>query len=100
MEKPTPRVNSAQLPSHVGQTVRLVGKVISFTGDIGVLESSDKGQVKENLRWGAPYVEVIGRVGPDLVIEEFTSTDFGQSLDLDLADKVAVLSHTFPDIFQ
>ncbi|CEI99836.1 hypothetical protein RMCBS344292_13916 [Rhizopus microsporus] len=55
MEKPTPRVNSALREKYVGKTVRLVGKITSFSGNTAVLEASDHGQVLVNLNGVKPY---------------------------------------------
>jgi len=43
------RVNSKYLREHVGQTVRLVAKVINIHADTATVEASDGGQVSLTL---------------------------------------------------
>ncbi|CEI97015.1 hypothetical protein RMCBS344292_11158 [Rhizopus microsporus] len=104
MEKPTPRVNSALREKYVGKTVRLVGKITSFSGNTAVLEASDHGQVLVNLngesQWGTQYVEVIGQVDQDFTIREFKTTNMGDNFDLDLANKVVEFGQRCPEIFE
>ncbi|KAI9227827.1 MAG: replication factor A protein 3, partial [Piptocephalis tieghemiana] len=84
MEKPTPRVSSAQLASKAGMTVRLVGKVLQHTGDSALVEACDHGQVPVHLTagsaWGSKYVEVIGKVSDDgTSLQEFNTISLGDS---------------------
>ncbi|KAI8969182.1 replication factor A protein 3 [Mycotypha africana] len=83
MEKPTPRINSALREKYVGRVVRLIGKLVSLSGNTAVIESSDHGQVLVALNgdstWGTDYVEVIGHVEPDFTIKEFKTQNLGNS---------------------
>ncbi|KAI8988659.1 replication factor A protein 3 [Pilobolus umbonatus] len=103
MNKPTPRINSALREKYVGQTVRLVGQVLSFSADTAVIAASDGGQVLVKLNgentWGTKYVEVIGQVSNDFSIVEFKSTNMGEALDLALANKVVEYGQKCPELF-
>ncbi|KAM0786500.1 hypothetical protein ACM66B_001958 [Microbotryomycetes sp. NB124-2] len=103
MERPTPRVNSARLGDYIGRAVRIIGKVISRDGETATLELSDGGQVQVKLNRDSnhrdTYVEVLGRVErPDLV-QELTSCNMGDKIDMDLADRVVEMQMKFPEIF-
>ncbi|KAG0733706.1 hypothetical protein G6F23_013086 [Rhizopus arrhizus] len=83
MEKPTPKVNSVLREKYVSKTVRLIGKIVSFSANTAVLEATDHGHVLIKLngesQWGTQYVEVIGQVEPDFTIREFKTTNLGDS---------------------
>ncbi|CAM0138049.1 unnamed protein product [Umbelopsis sp. WA50703] len=87
MEKPTPRVNSATINNHIGHAVRVTGKVISLNGDSAILEATDNGQIQVQLngqsQWATQYVEVIGQVLAENTLKEFTSTNLGDTFDLE-----------------
>ncbi|KAI8388674.1 replication factor A protein 3 [Radiomyces spectabilis] len=103
MDKPTPRINSQLRENYVGQTVRVVGKVLSFSGDTAVLEATDGGQILVKVngqsQWGSDYMEVIGRVESDFSLMEFKSANMGNSLDMKLADKVVQYGQKCPELF-
>ncbi|KAK4049147.1 hypothetical protein OIV83_004334 [Microbotryomycetes sp. JL201] len=103
MDRPTPRLNSARLGDYIGRNVRIVGKVISRDGDTVTLELSDKGQVQVKLNRDSnhrdAYVEVIGRVERLDLVQELTSCNMGDQIDMDLMDRVVELTHNFTDIF-
>ncbi|CEP08932.1 hypothetical protein [Parasitella parasitica] len=81
MDKPTPRINSSLREKYIGQTVRVIGKLVSLSGDTAVLESTDNGQILVHVngesRWGTDYIEVIGQVEPDFTLKEFKTTNLG-----------------------
>ncbi|KAG0177739.1 hypothetical protein DFQ29_004466 [Apophysomyces sp. BC1021] len=103
MEKPTPRINSVLREKYVDRTVRISGKVISFSGDTAVIQATDGGQVLVKLngenQWGTKFVEVIGRVEKDFSVMEFKSSNLGESFDLDLANKVVEYGQKCPELF-
>ncbi|KAI9301408.1 replication factor A protein 3 [Cunninghamella echinulata] len=86
MEKPTPRINSLIREKYVDQTVRISGKIISFSGETAVIQATDGGQVLVKLngesQWGTDYVEVIGRVEKDYSIFEFKSCNLGNDFGM------------------
>merc|ERR1712224_967608 len=92
----TPRVNLATIGSYVGRNVRVVGKVQqSPSNGQAVLQSSDNGSVtvktqpQSEQTWTDQYMEVIGKVLPDMSVEELFSTNFGNNFDLDNHDALA-----------
>ncbi|CAG8498786.1 10180_t:CDS:2 [Paraglomus occultum] len=102
MDVITPRVNFGLLNRYKGRKVRLVGRVIQEAGHTVVVEACDKGQVSVRLRQPSnltTYVEFVGRVNTDLSINEFVFTNFGDTFDLDLHNKVVEYWQRFPDIF-
>ncbi|GAA5895373.1 RPA3 domain-containing protein [Sporobolomyces salmoneus] len=104
MDRPTPRMNAAKLADcQPGQVVRVVGKVITLTDDEAILETTDKGQITVRLDPQTAiqdtFVETIGKYEGDMKIHELISQNLGDSLDLDLANKVVELSHTLPEVF-
>ncbi|CAG8463140.1 6633_t:CDS:2 [Paraglomus brasilianum] len=116
MDVITPRVNYGLLSRYKGRKVRLVGRVIQVhiltlkaeestiaeTSHTVVVEACDKGQVSVRLRQPSnftTYVEFVGRVNTDLSINEFVFTNFGDTFDLDLHNKVVEYWQRFPDIF-
>ncbi len=70
----SPRVNGALLERYVGHTVRLVGKVSNTSNGKATIEASDRRNVQVYMNDFNPYpsqfVEIIGRVNPDLSIQE------------------------------
>ncbi|GAA5956930.1 hypothetical protein JCM21900_006710 [Sporobolomyces salmonicolor] len=104
MDRPTPRVNSARLAEYTnGKIVRLIGKVINLDGETAILEAADGGQVTVRLskvsNLADTYVEVVGKVDSDLVMTELATQNLGDSIDMDLANKVVELTHLHPDVF-
>ncbi|KAM0745826.1 replication factor A protein 3 [Meredithblackwellia eburnea MCA 4105] len=104
MERPTPRVNSTLLNDYIGQTVRLIGKLERMGDDnSATVIASDKGEVTINLgpnhNLTDTFVEIIGRVNQDSSIQEHTSVNFGDKLDLDLVEEALQLTHRFPQLF-
>ncbi|KAI9247603.1 replication factor A protein 3 [Helicostylum pulchrum] len=81
MDKPTPRINSSLREKYAGKTVRIIGKIVSLSGNTAVLNSTDHGQVLVHLngesQWGTDYVEVIGQVEPDFTLREFKTSNLG-----------------------
>ncbi|GAA5811209.1 hypothetical protein MFLAVUS_004640 [Mucor flavus] len=104
MDKPTPRINSGLREKYVGKTVRIIGKIVSLSGNTAVLNSTDHGQVLVHLngesQWGTDYVEVIGQVEPDFTLREFKTSNLGNDFDLELADKVVEFSQRCSEIFE
>ncbi|GAA5823574.1 hypothetical protein JCM3770_002789 [Rhodotorula araucariae] len=104
MDRPTPRVNAAQLGVYpIGKVVRVIGKVVSLDTDQALLEVSDGGQVVVKLMKDSnladTFVEVIGKKADDGVVTELSSQNLGESIDMELANKVVELSHAYPDVF-
>ncbi|CAO3640137.1 unnamed protein product [Cunninghamella echinulata] len=103
MEKPTPRINLIR-EKYVDQTVRISGKIISFSGETAVIQATNGGQVLVKLngesQWGTDYVEVIGRVEKDYSIFEFKFVILGNDFDLGLANKVVEYAQKCPEIFE
>ncbi|KAI9016560.1 replication factor A protein 3 [Phycomyces nitens] len=84
MEKPTPRINSGLRQKYIERIVRLTGKVVSFSGESALIESSDGGQIliktNKEAAWGTSYVEIIGRIEKDFSITEFSSINLGENI--------------------
>ncbi|TNY20964.1 replication factor A protein 3 [Rhodotorula diobovata] len=110
MDRPTPRVNAAKLAEYqTGKVVRVIGKVLSLETEQALLEAADGGQVVVKLMKATPrkdsnlsdtFVEVIGKKGSDDgVVTELSSQNLGESIDLELANKVVELTHAYPDVF-
>eukprot|EP00752_Nemacystus_decipiens_P011908 g10559.t1 len=93
----TPRVNASVLDQYVGHTVCLVGRVLSTSegASESVLETSDGKEVTIKMApgstWTSEYVEVIGHLHEDQKVQEFKSTDFGDSFDLATYEKAIQL---------
>ncbi|KAI9491470.1 replication factor A protein 3 [Zychaea mexicana] len=81
MDKPTPRINSALRENYVERTIRIIGKIVTFSGETAVIEAPDHGHVMIKLNgesnWSGSFVEVIGRVEKDFSIMEFKSANLG-----------------------
>ena len=80
--KPTPRINSSLLSSHLNQTVRLACKIISVRNGIALAEASDQGQVTIRMHPATPpytsqCIEVVGREDGDLSIQELSVVELG-----------------------
>ncbi|KAH9923936.1 replication factor A protein 3 [Epithele typhae] len=93
----SPRVNKALLAKYIGQTVRLVGKVISANGDTAIVQASDEGQVEVQLlnayEHQSTYIEVIGTVRDERTIKMVAYVDMGDDVDMKLADRVVQVWH-------
>ncbi|KAL8281365.1 hypothetical protein RQP46_006399 [Phenoliferia psychrophenolica] len=100
---PTPRVNSALLANFSGKTVRITGKVISLAEDSAVIEASDAGQVTIRLgpeaSYADQYVEIIGKVVGDLTVQELSSVNLGDNIDMDLVEQTVQLMQGHPQLF-
>ncbi|CAM9104965.1 unnamed protein product, partial [Laminaria digitata] len=96
----TPRVNGAVLGQFVGRTVAVVGKVVSHQEGAAEaqLETSDGKtitvQVPPGSSWTSQYVEVIGHLHDEGSLQEFKSTDFGDSFDMVTYNKAVELMTT------
>ncbi|KAI7872795.1 hypothetical protein BDF14DRAFT_1716545 [Spinellus fusiger] len=81
MDKPTPRINSSLREKYIDKTVRLTGKLLTFSGDTALVEATDGGQVLVKLNkqssWNTAYIEIIGRIEKDFSIFEYKSTPLG-----------------------
>eukprot|EP01098_Paradermamoeba_levis_P004928 TRINITY_DN2098_c0_g1_i4.p1 TRINITY_DN2098_c0_g1~~TRINITY_DN2098_c0_g1_i4.p1 ORF type:complete len:107 (-),score=14.16 TRINITY_DN2098_c0_g1_i4:27-347(-) len=99
----SPRVEGSSLRNHVGQTVRLVGRVKNSQSGRAVLEAADHIDVvvltNPGTQYMTEYVEVIGQVTPEGSIKEVTWTSFGDQFDLDNYRQFLQLSTNFPEIF-
>ncbi|CAO3589192.1 unnamed protein product [Absidia cylindrospora] len=104
MEKPTPRINSQLREKYVGSTVRMAGKVVSFSGETAVMNATDGGQVLIKLsgesQWGTEFVEVIGRVENDFSLMEFKLCNLGNNFDMSLANKLVEYGQKLPELFE
>ncbi|CAN0076809.1 unnamed protein product [Ectocarpus sp. 12 AP-2014] len=93
----TPRVNGAVLSQFLGNTVCVVGKVLSYQeGDPEAqLETSDGAKITVQMTagstWTSQYVEVIGHLHETDRLQEFKSTDFGDMFDLRKYNEVVSL---------
>jgi len=103
----TPRVNASTLKSHVGGTVRIVGRVKEMDGKRVALETSDGGVafVNANPERLAPYtdvVEVCGTVQPDGSVTEQHVVQFGPNFDLALYQRALELTRgkNYKQLFQ
>ncbi|KAJ3105503.1 hypothetical protein HDU96_008559 [Phlyctochytrium bullatum] len=78
------RINSQMLQMNKDKMVHVVGRVVNVDPHNGMatVETCDNGHVNvriapgSRLEQGGIVVEVVGRVGPDLVVEEQTSSMF------------------------
>ncbi|XP_011407052.1 PREDICTED: replication protein A 14 kDa subunit B-like [Amphimedon queenslandica] len=104
----SPRVNGSQLPKYIGQTVSIVGRTKGLGTTSGLrsvqLESSDKKNI--NIHFQQPlseplslFVEVIGRVEPDLSISVSRTSNWGDNLDIDIYDEIVQLLPQYPALF-
>jgi len=99
-----PRVNHAMLKSLVGQTVRVVGRVIETNDGIVVLQAADNGNVTIQSNYGGAYTtqfaEVVGRVNDDLSLQEMQSVNFGNDFDMSIYAKMLELTNgKYRDLF-
>ncbi|BGO94587.1 hypothetical protein NBRC10512_004985 [Rhodotorula toruloides] len=104
MDRPTPRVNGAKLAqSSPGSTVRLIGKVISLDAEQALLEAADGAQVTVKLMHdsvlSSTFVEVIGKVQSETSMQELSTLNLGDNIDMEVANKVVELTHQYPDVF-
>jgi replication factor A3 len=85
------------LKHSVGNTVRLVGKLTFGDERVARLETSDKLEATVHVvsaaSYSTQYVEVVGKVRPDLSIEEFQVVPFGNDFDLGLYDRMLELAN-------
>ncbi|KAF5232209.1 hypothetical protein FAUST_8837 [Fusarium austroamericanum] len=98
----TPRITSAYLDNFVGRVVMLVGEVTQLRGDQATVDSD--GTVTVLLNRDAHlsngnYVQVIGKVNPDLSIKVLTSRDLGNSVDFAMYSSVVQATHKYQSIF-
>ncbi|KAF8430616.1 replication factor A protein 3 [Terfezia claveryi] len=98
----TPRVNSSLLERFVGQTVRLVGKVMQLRGETATVDSAGNVLVHMNkdTHWSiGNFVEVVARVQQDLSLKTFMSVDLGRDVDMNAVEYVVEVNHRYREIF-
>ncbi|KAI9599349.1 replication factor A protein 3 [Syncephalis fuscata] len=105
MNQPTPRVDSAMLRDHIGDTVRLVGKVLQLQPpNRALLEAADHGQVNIKLTndstIGTRFVEVIGRVESNDTVQEYVTLDLGEDFDISLYQQMLPILKQHPQLFE
>lgn len=98
----TPRINASLLQKFENQTVILVGKVLQVRGDNAVVDSNgtvnvqlgpvsyhllffcDDGSLRITNQNGScvqgNYVEIVGKVQPDMTVRSLLATDWGQNV--------------------
>lgn len=93
----TPRINAAVLDQFVNHNVCVVGRVVSHSegASESVIETSDGKEITIKMApgstWTSKYVEVIGHLHEDRTVQEFKTTDFGDSFDLATYEKAVQL---------
>lgn len=77
-----PRVLGRMLGSYVNQNVRITGRVQPngmLLAPDGVAVHVIPGSAAEKLH-GATFVEIVGKVNPDMSIQAYTASDLGTNL--------------------
>ncbi|WFD27020.1 hypothetical protein MNAN1_002014 [Malassezia nana] len=104
MSQAIPLTNSSQMASRANQEVRMIGRVMKVSGNILLLEASDRGTVEVTLQVdqapASQYVEVIGRVSRtgDSVMQH-ALLSLGDNLDLSLVEHLVALTPQYPSLF-
>ncbi|SHO77575.1 Uncharacterized protein MSYG_1917 [Malassezia sympodialis ATCC 42132] len=104
MSQAIPLTNSSQMSSRANQEVRIIGRVMKVSGDILLLEASDRGTVEVKLQMDqtptSQYVEVIGRVSrTGDSVTQHALLSLGDNLDLSLVEHLVVLTPQYPTLF-
>jgi len=98
MEHVSPRVNAARLPKYVGQTVRVIAKVVKFSGQRAILELPDGGTVdvivSNNSNMSDVYVEILARVEDAQTIKMLAVMNLGDKLDMAAINHTIELMHS------
>ncbi|KAI0794044.1 replication factor A protein 3 [Fomes fomentarius] len=96
-ENRAPRVNKALMANYLGQTVRLIAKLVTLKDDVAVVEASDGGQVEvkllSNFESVSTYIEVIGTVSSERLLKMVGYVNLGDDVDMKLADQVVQIWH-------
>ncbi|WFD19306.1 hypothetical protein MCAP1_001531 [Malassezia caprae] len=93
------------MASRANQEVRIIGRVMKVSGDILLLEASDRGTVEVKLQMQdqtpvSQYVEVIGRVSrTGDSVTQHALLSLGDNLDLSLVEHLVVLTPQYPTLF-
>ncbi|CAN0041586.1 unnamed protein product [Scytosiphon promiscuus] len=102
----TPRVNGAVMNQFLGNTVCVVGKVVAHQeGDSeSQIETSDGTTITVTMSpgssWTSQYVEVIGHLHEGNTLQEFKSSDYGDTFDMAKYNKaVALMTGKFSYLF-
>eukprot|EP00008_Paramoeba_atlantica_P015276 CAMPEP_0201494426 /NCGR_PEP_ID=MMETSP0151_2-20130828/47323_1 /ASSEMBLY_ACC=CAM_ASM_000257 /TAXON_ID=200890 /ORGANISM="Paramoeba atlantica, Strain 621/1 / CCAP 1560/9" /LENGTH=107 /DNA_ID=CAMNT_0047882661 /DNA_START=42 /DNA_END=365 /DNA_ORIENTATION=+ len=101
----TPRINGEMLPQYINQTVRIMGQIMeSSDGAIVNLQASDNRMVKVKTEQplelpSGTVVEIIGKVGPDQVVQELSTTVAKGDFHFQNYEQVLQLSHRYKELF-
>jgi hypothetical protein len=100
----TARVNGETLRHHVGNVVRIVGRLIDGTSDRFTIESTDGQTVTVHRRSDGGqlrpgWLEVTGRLQGDLSIFEDFTVQFEGEIDREAWNQMVTLMHRHGEIF-
>ncbi|RKP01469.1 hypothetical protein CXG81DRAFT_25853 [Caulochytrium protostelioides] len=104
MAATTIRITSAHLQSTVGKLVRIAGRVLSRSSETAVLQAADMGEVTiqlgpDSMLQPDTVAEIMGRVNPDLSIQEMTSNTFDGPMDMETHAKMVDYAHQYGELF-
>ncbi|RPA79779.1 replication factor A protein 3 [Ascobolus immersus RN42] len=98
----TPRINASFLQQFENQTVIIVGKCIQVRGENALVEAG--GNINVHLSPNGTcvpgnFVEIVGKVQPDMTVKSLLTTDWGTDVDMAAVDAVVDLTHRYKDLF-
>ncbi|CAM9632824.1 unnamed protein product, partial [Chrysoparadoxa australica] len=92
-----PRIGGSHLQAFVNRNVTIVGRVISQSPELHVLEAADGQKINiepsAGSTYDSAYVELVGHVHEDLHVQEFISRSYGNNFDLEKYNSLLQLIH-------
>ncbi|KAK6205196.1 replication factor A protein 3 [Scheffersomyces amazonensis] len=106
MEASQIRVDATLLGSNQGKLVRLIGKVKSFNPSTGVGTVDSNGDVTVILNLSENSIQIdhiyefIGKIGTsDLDVTVYSSVEFSENTNLEVAQKLVSFVHKVPELY-
>lgn len=100
------RIDASLLPSHQGKLVRIIGKLESYNPSSQSGSLSSNGSIKLNLTQSDTALqvnkiyEIIGKVSTsDASVNVYSSVEFSDNTNLDVAAKLVQYTHKVPELF-
>ncbi|CAH6718863.1 putative replication factor A protein 3 [[Candida] jaroonii] len=103
MDTTDTRIDGTLLQSNQGKIVRIVGKLDTFDGNSGILQSNgnvalDLSNVDSNIEVNKNF-EIIGRVTEGLKVVVFSVTDISDNFNFDNYYKLCKFINQVPELF-
>ncbi|KAI0741582.1 replication factor A protein 3 [Daedaleopsis nitida] len=86
------------MANYIGQSVRLIAKLINLNDESAIVQASDGGEVEVKLLMdfespGTTYLEIIGQVADSRTLKMQGYVNLGDDVDMKLAEQIVQIWH-------